>query len=156
MPQRDYVEVALFNIVFHNEVYARVLNLFEAFVFATHFKIAVVDAEIGHRRRIHLMLNAGLIEEKGFPYVPHILIFVAQLLHQISVFEINFIKLPKGAHATRFASQMSNHSGFFHTEEVVGNVIPADIEHRSDFAHIGFEWHTFRYDGQNCTVRVQF
>ena len=64
LPQRDYVEVALFNIVFHNEAFGRVFNLFEAFVFATHFKIAVVDAEIGHRRRIHLMMDAGLIEEK--------------------------------------------------------------------------------------------
>ena len=104
MPQRDYVEVALFNIVFHNEAFGRVLNLFEAFVFATHFKIAVVDAEIGHRRRIHLMLNAGLIEEKGFPYVPHILIFVAQLLHQIGVIEIDLINLSQGPNAFGFAS----------------------------------------------------
>ena len=106
MPKRDYVEVALFNIVFHNEAFGRVLNLFEAFVFATHFKIAVVDAEIGHRRRIHLMLNAGLIEEKGFPYVPHILIFVAQLLHQIGVFEIDFVDFPQRPNAFGFASEL--------------------------------------------------
>ncbi len=146
----------MFNIVFHSEAFGRVFNLFEAFVFATHFKIAVVDAEIGHRRCIHLMLNACLIEEKGFPYVPHILIFVAQLLHQVGVFEIDFVDFPQGAHATRFASQMSNHSGFFHTEEVIGDAVTADVEHRCDFAHIGFERHAFRYDGQNCTVRVQF
>ena len=137
----------MFNIVFHNEAFGRVFNLFEAFVFATHFKIAVVDAEIGHRRRIHLMLNACLIEEKGFPDVPHILILVAQLLHQIGVFEIDFINFPPGAHSTRFASQLSNYSGFFHVEEVIGDVVPADFEHRSDFAYIGFERHNFRYDG---------
>ena len=106
MPQRDYVEVAAFNIIFHNEAFGRVFNLFEAFVFATHFKIAVVDAEIGHRRRIHLMMDAGLIEEKGFPYVPHIWIFVAQLLHQIGVFEIDFVDFPQGPNAFGFASEL--------------------------------------------------
>ena len=106
LPQRDYVEVALFNIVFHNEAFGRVFNLFEAFVFATHFKIAVVDAKIGHRRRIHLMLNAGLIEEKGFPDVPHILIFVAQLLHQIGVIEIDFVDFPQRPYAFGFASEL--------------------------------------------------
>lgn len=106
MPKRDYVEVALFKIVFHNKAFGRVLNLFEAFVFATHFKIAVVDTEIGHRRRVHLMMNAGLIEEKGFAYVPHILIVVAQLLHQIGVFEIDFIDFPQGPNAFGFASEL--------------------------------------------------
>jgi len=106
LPRRDYVEVALFNIVFHNEAFGRVFNLFEAFVFATHFKIAVVDAEIGHRGRIHLMMDAGLIEEKGFPYVPHILIFVAQLLHQIGVIEIDLINLSQGPNAFGFASEL--------------------------------------------------
>ena len=106
MPKRDYIEVALFNIVFHNEAFGRVLNLFEAFVFATHFKIAVVDAEIGHRRRIHLMLNAGLIEEKGFPVVPQIVIFVAQWLHQIGVIEIDLINLSQGPNAFGFASEL--------------------------------------------------
>ena len=77
-------------------------------------------------------------------------------MHQFDVFEIDFINFAQGGHATRFASQLSNHSGFFHAEEVVGDVVSADVEHRSDFAHIGFERHAFRYDGQNCTVRVQF
>ena len=106
LPQRDYVEVTLFNSVFHNEDFGRVFNLFEAFVIATHFKIAVVDAEIGHRRRIYLMLNAGLIEEKGFPYVPHILILVAQLLQQIGVFEIDFVDFSQGPNAFGFASEL--------------------------------------------------
>ena len=106
MPQRHDVEVAAFDIVFYNEAFGRVLNLFEAFIFATHFKVAVVDAEIGHRGRIHLMLNAGLIEEKGFPYVPHILIFVAQLLHQIGVFEIDFVDFPQRPNAFGFASEL--------------------------------------------------
>jgi len=106
MPKGDYVEVALFNIVFHNEAFGRVFNLFEAFVFATHFKIAVVDAEIGHRRCIHLMLDAGLIEEKSFSYVPHILILVAQLLQQIGVIEIDFVDFPQRPNAFGFASEL--------------------------------------------------
>ena len=106
MPKRDYVEVAAFDIVFHNEAFGRVFNLFEAFVFATHFKIAVVNAEIGHRRCIHLMLNAGLMEEKGFPDIPHILIFVAQLLQQIGVFEIDFVDFPQRPNAFGFASEL--------------------------------------------------
>jgi len=38
MPERDYVEVALFNIVFHNKAFGRILNLFEAFGFAGLYK----------------------------------------------------------------------------------------------------------------------
>jgi hypothetical protein len=52
------------------------------------------------------MMNAGLIEEKGFAYVPQILIVVAQLLHQIGVFEIDFIDFPQGPNAFGFASEL--------------------------------------------------
>ena len=93
------------------------------------------------------MQHFGLIEEKRFPQVAEVSVFAAELMHQIGVFEIDLINLPQGAHATRFASQLSNHSGFFHVVQVIGDVVPADVEHHSDFAHIGFERHTFRYDG---------
>jgi hypothetical protein len=106
MPKRDYVEVALFNIVFHNKAFGRVLNLFEAFVFATHFKIAVFDAEIGHRGSVHSMLNPYLIEEKRFYYVLHILIVVDQLLYQIGVFEIDFVDFPQGPNSPGVASEL--------------------------------------------------
>ena len=90
------------------------------------------------------MQSFGLIEEKRFPQVAEVLVFAAELMHQIGVFEIDLINLSLGAHATRFGCQLSNHSGFFHVEEVIGDVVPADVEHCSDFAHIGFERHTFR------------
>ncbi len=39
------------------------------------------------------MQRFGLIEEIRFPQVAEVLVFAAELIHQIGVFEINFINL---------------------------------------------------------------
>ncbi len=60
------------------------------------------------------MQGYGLIKEKRLSQVAEVLVFAPELMHQIGVFEIDFINFPQGARATRFAPQMSNHSDFFH------------------------------------------
>ena len=46
-----------------------------------------------------------LVEEECFPQVAEVLVFAAELMHQIGVFEIDYINLSQGAHVTRFAAE---------------------------------------------------
>ena len=85
MPQRNNIQVALFDIVFDHIALWCLLNLFETFLLAAYFKIIWPNFEIGKFGAAHIVGNARLVQKKGLADRTQVGLFARKCIAQVGI-----------------------------------------------------------------------